>query len=455
MHPIKDPWDNLNIDVVKKAATDAMKHKSSKTAVIKFKKSFDENCQKILEKLENDEYVRPEYMHKKKYNYNKVRYLSYTDFEHNIIMHVLVLLGEPKWKKSRVDVAYNCVKGYGINSKIKHQSFNHMMKHARYDLKSEGWMQLDISKCYPSTNGKVLAKKIHEIYGYGRYSIMLINYSITEFGIPIGTPLSPFIHHIMMMDFDHFVKEELRPDAYLRYADDCYLQGTIADLHTWSWRIRFYLYYKCGYLVKRNLKIRPMKVAPDIGGYVYHQSEMNSGHHNKGFTRIRKHTVVRAKRKPSEPAYYGIMMHADALNLMVKRMDFSKLVDKMLLHREYDSPEIDIDDLAKIKNFSIEHYEVRPPKVKDGKTKSGWMKMQISYKDKDHEKRQLRCVKGSFSGIITSLLMLEDYVAETMVSKGWSRDMIDKKLFPITNVSVEYDGGWIFSGTAVKQLESE
>lgn len=39
-------------------------------------------------------------------------------------------------------------------------------------------------------------------------------------GLPIGNLTSQFFANVYLNDFDHFVKEELRCNKYLRYVDD-------------------------------------------------------------------------------------------------------------------------------------------------------------------------------------------------------------------------------------------
>ena len=449
MHPEKKVWNKLTLQLVREAAFKAIDGKSNQHCVIKFKENFEENCARIYNKMLRHQYDKIHYNHKILYNYKKKRILSYCDLEHRIVMHTLMLMAEPKRKKVSIDVAYNCLPKHGINAKIKNYSFNHRIKSDFFEGPEDYWMQLDLRKCYQSTNGKIVLKTLKELYGKGYFTDILKKSSVCELGIPIGTPMSPFIHHLLLIKFDRFCKEVLKIKKYRRYADDIFIMGTKEELHAWSWRIRFFLYYECGYLVKDNLKIRPIRVAPDIGGNVYHKTQMTSGHHNKGYVTTRKSIKRRALRKPSEPAYFGIMMHSDSINLMRKRMQVTELVDKLTINRALDSPMMDISDLRG--PVTILDYDARPKRIdkKSGKEKQAWVKVQFCFKIRGESVRRVRCFKGSFPGIAESLAALDDLYRDAAKDHDMPVHQYMRKLkvLPIMGVEFEDCAGWVIKGT--------
>jgi len=457
MHPDKHTWDRFNRNIVSEAAFNAVKNISNKSVVEDFKSDPDKYIDKVYFKLKYHKYEAIPYIHRWILNYNKRRLLSYTDLEHGIMMHTLLLLGEDRFFKSLIGHAYNCIPTYGINAKVKSHSLNHTIKRDVYENDYWGWCQLDMRKCYQSTNGKIVRKRIYEMYGKCYYSETLIKASVCEYGIPVGTAISPRTHHMVVRKLDYYCVHVLRVHNYRRYADDVRFQGDREELNQWSWRIRFYLYYECGYLVKDNLKIRPNRVACDIGGYVYHKTEITEGHHNKGYTRVRKSTKDRAVEKPSEPAYYGIFKFADSLNLCKARMDFEQLQDRMIIERELDSPEIDIEKVEghRLLILGFDARPTREEKNKDGDLviKKGWCKVQVAWRDPENklkDARNVNIVKGVFPGIADSLCKVKQYMDE-LRDEGWSEGKIKKHIFPIRNIYFDFDGGWIIRGTN-KQL---
>lgn len=453
MHNEKNPWKKLTRNLVKQAALNAIRGKSKKADVIKFNENFDSNVTRIYYNLKYHKYKGIDYTHTIKYNYKKKRIISKCNLENRVIMHTLLLLGEEKYEKVRTDFSYNCIKGRGINSKNKVYSLNHMIKQDIYEHNYWGWLQLDLRKCYQSTNGKLLYRNQLRMYGRGYFTDILRKSSVCDLGIPIGTPMSPFSHHVMMIKFDHFCKEELGIKSYRRYADDIRIGGDREQLNTWSWRIRNYLFYECSYLVKGNLKIRPSRVPCDIGGYVYHKTKKcERNQHNKGYARIRPSTRKRAIKKPSETSYFGIMKYGDACNLMKSRMDVNELLSEMIIQRSMDSDPVDLKDIEN-KPVEIRKYDVRKPSKPDGKW---WLKMLVSYRESPDSKfKQLRVVKGCFEGICLSLNRLDKYIANKAKSSDVGEDEIRKLMFPLTNVVFVNDGGWIIKGTInkINQIE--
>lgn len=79
----------------------------------------------------------------------------------------------------------------------------------------------------------------------------VIDVSFVSGELPIGTPTSPFIHHLLMKDFDNLVKR-MAPFS-LRYADDNFLAFyTKEDANITKWRIKNYWWYELKIRSKRH-----------------------------------------------------------------------------------------------------------------------------------------------------------------------------------------------------------
>jgi len=73
-------------------------------------------------------------------------------------------------------------------------------------------------------------------------------------GIPIGNLTSQFLANLYMNDFDHYIKEQLNVNAYLRYVDDfMLLSNSKAQLHEWRLSIE-------DMLIELHLHVHPRKV---------------------------------------------------------------------------------------------------------------------------------------------------------------------------------------------------
>jgi hypothetical protein len=147
--------------------------------------------------------------------------------------------------------------------------YQHWAKRYRYALK------MDIARYFPSIDHALLKQKLR-FYLKDQKLLNLLDRIIDSsqseveqwvyfpgddlftqaerpVGIPIGNLTSQFFANLYLDDFDHFVKEQLKVKAYLRYVDDMVLldddKSRLAE-----WRLR------CSeYLQNERLKLHPCK----------------------------------------------------------------------------------------------------------------------------------------------------------------------------------------------------
>ena len=348
---------------------------------------------------------------------------------------------KPEYDTRLSDDCYNCIKGRGINSCQRRYDPVHRIRRIINKYHPWGYLQLDIKKCYEQTRPDILFARHASIWKDKRLLSMLRDISFCDTGLPIGTPTSPLNQHIMMMGFDRFVRQELKIPHYMRYADDILLFGDKEKLHEAKWRIANHLWYNLGYELKKEAHPTPMKVAPDILGYVFHTDH----------TRVRKSTKQRMKRAWHNPrsraSYLGILKGANARNLTNKlNMKISFLTTKeTLVRRRMDSPLIDIEELEG-KTFDILDFEVRDPDKKKGKY---WMRMQVRYEQDG--KQVTRLVKGFQEPICCFLKNMVQYMTKTAAISGVSYDEVWSKTLPFEECEVENDKGWVIKGTLCKE----
>lgn len=163
------------------------------------------------------------------------------------------------------------------------------MKHVYYDrLDLKYCLVIDQRKCYNHVKDKVFRKVLKNFISNKKFIDFVIDVSFVSGELPIGTPTSPFIHHLLMKDFDDLAKR-IAPFS-LRYADDNFLAFyTKEDANTAKWRIKNYWWYELKIRSKRHTCIitdmdRPL----DFCGYVFHRNNKGVSEHNKGYVTIRK-----------------------------------------------------------------------------------------------------------------------------------------------------------------------
>lgn len=430
----------FTLDLLDQAVVNASKRHLRKKEVIEFLKN-KENEYKIYRRVLAGD-LTVSYRYKPVISVSgKKRMVALTSFEDRVLMHVFILLMNPEYESGLSDDCYNCIKGRGINSRVRRYDPVARIKRIINKTHPWGYLQLDIRKCYESTRPDILFARFRTIWKDERFIRALEKLSFCDIGLPIGTPLSPINQHIMMMDFDRFVRHDLKIPDYVRYADDILLFGDKDKLHEAKWRIANYLWYKLGYELKKEAHPTPLKVAPDILGYVFHD----------GYTRVRKSIKKRMIKSWNNPrsraSYIGITKSADTKSLIKKiKMKLSFLTtDETMVSRRMDSPLIDISQLEG-KTFDIIDFEEREPDKKKGKP---WMRMQVRF-EQDGEK-VTRLVKGFQDPICAFLFNMIKYMQKTSAISGLTFQEVWDKTLPIEECEVENDKGWYIKGTLKKQ----
>lgn len=429
----------LTLDLVHQAVLNASKGHMSKKEVIDFLQD-KENEYEIYRQLLERKFTPVTYQYKSIISPGgKKRIVAMSSFRDRVIMHVAILMMKNKYESSLSDDCYNCVKGRGINSRSKRYDPNRRIKRIMNE-KPWGYLQLDIKKCYESTKPEGLFRLHSRMFKDKEFLELLQKLSFCEIGLPIGSPTSPINQHIMMMGIDNFIRQELKM-KYIRYADDLLLFGNKDELHAAKWRLKNKLWYELQYELKKDAHPTPLSVAPDILGYVYHESHTS-------VRKSTKHRMQKAWHKPrSRASYLGILKGANACNLTNKlNMKLSFLTtNETRVHRRMDSPLIDIAELDG-QVFDILDFEVREPDKKQGKY---WMRMQVRYETGG--KTVTRLVKGYQEPICIYLLNLIQYTKKTAAISGMSYDEVWKATLPIQECEVENDKGWVLKGTLQKE----
>jgi hypothetical protein len=137
--------------------------------------------------------------------------------------HALMNILEPVFERPLIDNSYACRKGKGTHAAALY-AFK-QCKRGGYFLK------LDIRKYFDSIDHGVLKNLIAGLIKDVRV-IFLLNEIIDSYetapgkGVPIGNLTSQFFANLYLSPLDHFILEQLRPNAYCRYMDDFVLWNT-------------------------------------------------------------------------------------------------------------------------------------------------------------------------------------------------------------------------------------
>jgi len=222
-------FDNLSL-----AARKAQRGKRFKENVAQFNMNLEKELLNLLGELQQQNYQPGEYRSFFIYEPKK-RMISAAPYRDRVVHHALMNVIGSIFEKSFIFDSYANQIGKGTHRAV--QRFQTYLRRYRYVLKC------DIKKYFPSIDHEILKQKIRRkiadqktlwlidtIIDNSNPQVPVIDYFpgddlLTPIerrrGLPIGNLTSQFFANVYLNDFDHFVKEQLRCQAYVRYVDDC------------------------------------------------------------------------------------------------------------------------------------------------------------------------------------------------------------------------------------------
>ena len=436
-------------EIVLAAMANAAKGHSNKDEVGRMMANADTYAESVLASIANGEYRKHlKYRKLIKQNSNgKVRHIDSPMLFTFVLQHLFNIMAKPlyDWHDNRNGI--NCKPGCGITSSDKANSVIHRLKHLAYDRRDLHYcLIIDQRKCYEHIRPKIFRKAMRKLTDDRELIEFGIAVSFVENHLPIGTPTSPLLHHIVMLDFDQWSKQAA-PFA-TRYADDCFFATyTKEDANALKWRVQNYWWYNLQLRAKASaIRLQPLDKEVSFCGYVVHRNpDKGVADHNKGYTKLRQNIRARASRcrkDESWASYYGLMRHADAYNLMIKieqKMKLRQLTEKIRINRSLDAPNINPKDLAG-KQFTIYDYDIKS----DSKGTPNWIKCLIGIEEKDEEGNPTGKMKAfEFHG---SYMYIVEFMS--MAEKAFGK----QNMLPLEEMEIENQCGFIFKGST-NQME--
>ena len=199
-----------------------------------------------MDSIANGEYANHlKYRKLKKKNPNgKERNIKSPDLFTFVLQHLFLCLAWPVYNLHDNYNGLNCKKGCGITSKVPSKSIIHRLKHLMYDRRDLHYaVVIDQRKCYEHIRPKIFRKEMRRLTDDRELIEFGINVSFVDNCLPIGTPTSPYVHHVVMLRFDHWMKQAAPFSE--RFADDN-VGATYwkSDGNALKWRIQNFWWYE-------------------------------------------------------------------------------------------------------------------------------------------------------------------------------------------------------------------
>jgi retron-type reverse transcriptase len=218
----------------------ARKGKQSVPSVAEFTLNLESELLSLQQQLSDFTYQPGRYRLFTIYE-RKKRQIAAAPFRDRVVHHAIMNIMEPPIDRRFIFDSYACRQGKGVHAAV--DRYQQWSKHYPYVLK------MDIEQYFPSIDHEILKAKLRH-YLKDRYLLVLLERIIDtapaatgradicyfpeddlltpverSSGLPIGNLTSQFFANLYLDDVDHFIKEQLRVRAYLRYVDDLVILG--------------------------------------------------------------------------------------------------------------------------------------------------------------------------------------------------------------------------------------
>ena len=231
---------------------------------------------------------------------------------HHCVMNVI----QPLILQKMTSDTYGSLKGRGITMAIK------KLKKSLTNKQDWYYLQIDCNKFYENINHDICKTQIRKIIKCKK-TLKLIDAIIDSHnpGLAIGVYPSQYLANVVLMTFDHYVKEQLKIKYYFRYMDDMvFLIPNKQEAHTLLNNITVEL-NKLKLSIKNNIRISPVNKGINFIGYIVYPTHI----------RLRKRIKERFKRrvkkltknksddfvfKTKTASYYGWCKHANCKHLL-------------------------------------------------------------------------------------------------------------------------------------------
>lgn len=406
-------------------------------------------ARRVLAAVKTGEYVKYlEYRPLVKVNNGKTRYIDSPFLFAFILQHTFLLLAHPYYDSRDNFNGLHCKPNCGLTSKDPTKSVVHKLKHVLYDRRDLHYaVIIDERHCYDHIRPKTFRREMRRLTDDRELIEFGIKVCFLRKRLPIGTPASSFVHDVVMLRFDYWMKQAA--PFSVRVADDNF--AAVYDKPYASqlkWRIQNYWWYS--YLIRAKvatIRIINLDEEPvSFGGYVlWRNPDREVSDHDKGFTRIRdniRSAASKCKKDKSWASYFGILCKGDCYALMRKielKMKLRQLTEKIRINRKLDAPNIAPKELEG-KVFTIYNYELKY----DGKGNPNWIKCLIGLPEVGEDENptgRMRAYEfhGSYMGIVEFI-----YLAEKAYGK--------ENMLPLEEMEITNQCGFIFKGST-NQIE--
>jgi retron-type reverse transcriptase len=253
--------DNLRLAFWK-----ARKGKNLSKQVQGYRDHLEKNLLTLREQILTDRVAVGDYHYFKIYD-PKQRQICAAPFREQVLHHALMNICHDHFEKKQIFDSYASRPGKGTHAAVKR---------AKKFCCSYAWfLKLDVRKFFASIQHDCLKEQLRRMFKDCQllnilYKIINSYESNTGCGVPIGNLTSQYFANHYLAGLDHFIKEQLRCKAYVRYMDDMVLwHDDKAQLKKSHYAVREFIQTNLKCELKPELLNRTKYGAPFLGYRIF------------------------------------------------------------------------------------------------------------------------------------------------------------------------------------------
>ena len=316
--------DIVDIDNIKKAIICASKNKRKRESVQHVLNDIDRYACIIQDMLINKTYIPSPYKETVIFDGSrkKERLIKKPKFFPDQCIHwSLMLIVEPLFYKRMYPWSCASIKNRGV-----HYAKNYVKGALRNYKITRYAYQFDIKKFYPSIDNEILKQKLRKMFKDPDVLWLFDTIIDSDKGMPIGNYTSQWLANFYLLDFDMFIKHELKIPYYIRYADDVLiLSSNKKKLHKQRKLIEEYI-NKEKLTMKPNWQIFPVDSRPiDFIGFKIQRHKITL--RGNIFLRIRRRSKkicdkgrLTLRDARAMTSYWGYIITTDSHNFYLNQV---------------------------------------------------------------------------------------------------------------------------------------
>jgi RNA-directed DNA polymerase len=279
------------------AFMDASKGKRNRNDVQRVLNDFENEKQKLREILDTETFqlVKHPSCIINEANCHKEREIVKPYFKYEQVVHHLVV-GQLKPIVMKGFYEYSCG---SIPNRGCHYGKKYIEKWVRNYPKDQTIyvLKMDIRHFFENVDHDILKNKLSKVIRDKKFLRLVFKIIDNhEVGLPLGYYTSQWFANFYLKDYDHYVKEVLGAEHYMRYMDDMIILSTDkAKLHTMKKEIEKYLSEKLHVELKPNWQIFPL--AEDREDHRARPLDFMGFKFYRNYTSLRKSILYRARQK--------------------------------------------------------------------------------------------------------------------------------------------------------------